>query len=169
MDDTLWIAQSFQQLQQILQTASSFYQIANIRVNPHKSVLVSNTNQLPLITFLNSSIQTKPLHTPFKFLGCWFSTNTKSYPQTKLITQEIYEITNTLNTKIITNKQASYIINTVIIPILEYRIHNIVLSQSTCNKILTKYLTVTKHKAKLAKTTPNSTLLNHNIYGIKNI
>src|SRR5260363_197480 len=60
MDDTLWIAQSFQQLQQILQTASSFYQMANIRVNSYKSVLVSNTNQLPLITFLNSSIQTKP-------------------------------------------------------------------------------------------------------------
>ena len=142
--------------------------MANIRVNSHKSVLVSNTKQLLLITFLNSSIQTKPLHTPFKFLGCWFSTNIKSYPQTKLITQKIYEITNTLNTKIITDKQASYIINTVIIPILEYRIHNIVLSQSTCNKILTKYLTVAKHKAKLAKTTPNSTLLNHNIYGIKN-
>ena len=69
----------------------------------------------------------------------------------------------------ITDKQASYIINTVIIPILEYQIHNIVLSQSLCNKILAKYLTVAKHKARLAKSTPNSTMLNHNIYGIKNI
>ncbi|KAF0526188.1 RNA-directed DNA polymerase from mobile element jockey-like [Gigaspora margarita] len=169
MDDTLWIAQSFQQLQQILQIASSFYQMANIKVNLHKSILVSNTNHLPSITFLNSSIQTQPLHTPFKFLACWFTTNSKSYPQIKLIIQKIYEIINTLNTKKITDKQASYIINTVIIPILEYRIYNIVLPQSTCNKILTKYLIVAKYKAKLAKTTPNSTLLNHNIYGIKNI
>ena len=143
--------------------------MTNIKVNPQKSVLISNTKKSYSITFLNSSIQTQPLHTPFKFLGCWFTTNTKTYPQIKLITQEIFEIINTLNTKMITDKQASYIINTVITPILEYRIHNIVLSQSLCNKILAKYLTVAKHKARLAKSTPNSTMLNHNIYGIKNI
>src|SRR5260364_379411 len=34
MDDTLWIAQSFQQLQQIIQTVSSFYQMTYIKVNP---------------------------------------------------------------------------------------------------------------------------------------
>ena len=143
--------------------------MTNIKVNSQKLVLIFNTKKSHSITFLNSSIQTQPLHTPFKFLGCWFTTNTKTYSQIKLITQEIFEIINTLNTKIITDKQASYIINTVIAPILEYRIHNIVLSQSLYNKILAKYLTVAKHKARLAKSTPNSTMLNHNIYGIKNI
>src|SRR5205085_8618839 len=71
--------------------------------------------------------------------------------------------------KHITDKQVCYIINTVIIPILEYRIYNIILSQTTCNKILSSYLSIAKHKSNLATTTPNSTLLNHNIYGIKNI
>ena len=57
----------------------------------------------------------------------------------------------------------------MIISILEYRIYNIVFTQTICNKILSSYLTVAKHKANLASTTPNSTLLNHNIYRIKNI
>src|SRR5205085_9338352 len=69
----------------------------------------------------------------------------------------------------ITDKQVCYIINTVIIPILEYHIHNIILFQTTCNKLLSSYLTIAKHKSNLALTTSNSTLLNHNIYGIKNI
>ena len=65
--------------------------------------------------------------------------------------------------------QASYIINIVIIPTIEYRIQNIVLSQSTCNKILTQHIGLIKHKAKLNRTIPTSTLLHPQIYNIKNI
>jgi len=78
-------------------------------------------------------------------------------------------LVNTLKNKHITDKQAAYIINTVIIPTLEYHIHNLVLSRKTCNQILSSYLTVAKHKANLLRSTPNSIMLNHNIYGIKNI
>ena len=95
--------------------------------------------------------------------------DSKQTKQTKLITDEIFNLINIFKTKYITDKQVSYIINTMIIPILEYYIHNIVLTQTTCNKIVSSYLTVAKHKANLASTTPNSTLLNHNIYRIKNI
>ena len=118
---------------------------------------------------MNSTISAQPPNVPFKFLGCWFTANLKYNIQSKLILQEIFDLANILQTKQITDKQAAYIINTVLLPILEYRIHNIVLSQTTCNKILSKYLTIAKHKAKLPRTTPNSTMLNHNIYGIKNI
>src|SRR6185437_7393071 len=169
MDDTLWIAESQSHLEQILNTASSFYQMANIKVNPQKSTLISNSIHTPFISFLHQNIQCQTPKTPFKFLGCWFSILSKSTTQSKLITQEATQLINTLDTKQITDKQACYIINNVIIPILEYRIHNTVLSHSTCNKILSQYLTVAKHKSKLARSTPNSTMLNHNIYGIKNI
>jgi hypothetical protein len=169
MDDTLWISKSLTQLKDILDTAASFYQMAKIQVNPTKSILVSNTKSTPTISFMNTTIQANPINTPFKFLGCWFTTNLNYSIQSKLIIQEAYNLIHTLQTKQITDKQASYIINNVLIPTIEYRIHNIILSRSTCNRILSKYLTVFKHKAKLAKTTPNSTILNHNIYGIKNI
>ena len=51
----------------------------------------------------------------------------------------------------------------------QYRLHNTILKYSTYDNILFKYLTVTKHKAKLSRTTPNRTLLNPYIYNIHNI
>src|SRR5437763_6558136 len=90
-------------------------------------------------------------------------------PQTNLIVQESNNLINILKTKQITDKQAAYIINTVIIPTLEYRIHNIVLSKTTCDQILSTHLTTAKHKSNLSRSIPNSVMLNHNIYGIKNI
>ena len=164
MDDTLWITNSKSNLESIIQTATSFYQMANIQINPHKSVLTTNNKKLSQLNFINSSIQPQQPNIPFKFLGCWFTLDSKQTQQTKLITNKISHLTNTLKTKHITDKQVSYIINIVIIPILEYRIHNIILSQTTCNKILSSYLSVAKHKSNFATTTPNSTLLNYNIY-----
>src|SRR5690242_21779958 len=118
---------------------------------------------------MNHTITTQPIHISFKFLECWFTATLKYNKQIKLIKQEVSELNDILKTKNITDKQATYIINNVIIPIIEYRIHNIVIPKTICNSILSLYLTTAKHKAKLSITTPNSIILNHNIYGIKNI
>src|SRR5205085_8489991 len=147
IDDTLWITNSKPNLKLITQTATSFYQIANIQINLHKSVFITNAKKPSQLNFINSSLQPQQPSIPFKFLGYWFTLDGKQTKQTKLITDEIINLTNILKTKHITDKQVSYIINTVIIPILEYRIHNIVLSQTTCSKILSSYLTIAKHKS----------------------
>src|SRR5439155_17426295 len=136
MNNILWITDSKPNLELIIQIAISFYQIANIQINPYKSVLITNTKKLSQLNFINSSIQLQQPNTPFKFLGCWFTLDSKQTKQTKLITNEISNLTNTLKTKHITDRQVSYIINTIIISILEYRIYNIILSQTICNKIL---------------------------------
>jgi hypothetical protein len=60
-------------------------------------------------------------------------------------------------------------VNTVIIPTIEYRLHNIVLSQHTCNKLFSQHISLIKHKAKLSRTIPSSTLLHPQIYNIKHI
>ena len=168
MDDTLWIAQSKTQLEEITNIASSFYSMADIQVNPNKSVFITKQGSSN-ISFLNSSLQSIPPHQPFKFLGCWFTLNNKQTSQIKLIQEEAINLAETASTKKITDKQIIYIINTVIIPTIEYRIHNIVIPFSTCNQILSKYLTIAKHKAHLSRSTPNSTLLNHNLYNIHSI
>ena len=73
------------------------------------------------------------------------------------------------NTKLITDTHARYIINTVIIPTIKYRLHNIIFNQNTCNKILTNHIGLVKNKAKLSHTTPTSTLLHLQLYNICNI
>ena len=59
MDNTLWIAQSQKELQNILKTATSFFHLTNIKVNPSKSILsVTNShNTEPSISFNNTLIR----------------------------------------------------------------------------------------------------------------
>ena len=169
MDDTLWIASSKNELEQILELASSFFKMANLKINPLKSILSTNSKNLSSINFIQQTISPQSKNTPFKFLGCWFLPSYQQTQQVKLITQESQNLINILKTKQITDKQTAYIINTVIIPTLEYRIHNIVLSKTTCDQILSTYLTTAKYKSNLSRSILNSVMLNHNIYGIKNI
>jgi len=171
MDDTLWVASLQQKLSQILSTAESFFNMANIQINPSKSLLTTNnisTGYTPII-YNNHPLNLHPSNEPFKFLGCWFTLNNKQIKQTKLITAESSHLIKIASTKQITDIQARYIINTVIIPTIEYRLHNIVLSQNTCNKILTSHIGLVKNKAKLNRTIPTSTLLYPQLYNIRNI
>jgi hypothetical protein len=143
--------------------------MADIQVNSHKSLFITDNNSNYNISFLNCNIPRIPKNQPFKFLGCWFTLDNKISKQIQLIQEEVFQLVNIASTKKITDKQIIYVINTVIIPTLEYRIHNIVLPRTTCAKILAKYLTVAKHKANLSRSIPNSTMLNHHLYNIHNI
>ena len=145
--------------------------MANIQINPAKSILTTNnppTNYSP-ITYNNHLLNLHPLNEPFKFLGCWFTLNNKHTKQTKLITAESSHLVKIASTKKITDTHARYIINAVIIPTIEYHLHNIVLSQNICNKILTNHIGLVKNKAKLSHTTSTSTLLHPQLYNICNI
>jgi len=171
MDDTLWIASSQAELANTLSIAESFYTMANIQVNPSKSILTTNcksTNYNPII-YNNQTLPLWPADQPFKFLGCQFTLNNKQIKQTQLIIAESSQLINIAKTKRITDTQAWYIINTVIIPTIEYRLQNIVVSRSVCNKILTQHIGLIKHKAKLSRTIPTSTLIHPQLYNIKNI
>ena len=114
MDDTLWIASSKNELEQILAVASSFFIMANIQVNPLKSILSTNSKNSTPINFIHQTITPQPKNTPFKFLGCWFLPSYQQTQQVKLIVQELNNLTNILKTKQITDKQVAYIINTVL-------------------------------------------------------
>src|SRR5260363_176110 len=155
----------------MISIAESFYTMANIQVNSSKSILSTNlkvNNYTPII-FNNHALPLWPSSKPFKFLGCWFTLNNKQSKQTCLLITESSQLINIARTKQITDTQARYIINTVIIPTIEYRIQNIVINRSACNKILSHHIGLVKHKAKLSRTIPTSTLLHPQIYNIKNI
>ena len=63
----------------------------------------------------------------FKFLDYLFSLSLNQKQQKDLIIDESNNLINILKNKYITDKQAAYIINIVIIPTLEYHIYNLVL------------------------------------------
>src|SRR5690242_524313 len=111
------IAPNKEQLTKIINMASSFYKFANIKVNPQKSILATNsTSPDKSIIFDNEKLTAITNGTPFKYLGAWFSTNEKPTPVQKEIIAEAIINLKKLQFVHITEKQAIYIINSVITP-----------------------------------------------------
>jgi len=171
MDDTLWLAPNKQTLQQIVSSAESFYNMVNITVNPTKSILATNQikDSHPTINFANTCIHTILLKDTFRYLGCWFTLLNHHKHIHNQITAEATNLINTIRSKKITEKQAIYIINTVLIPRFSYRTINTFFYQSNTQSITNLYMQVAKHKAGLASTTPSSTMLHHQIYNLRSL
>ena len=116
MKDTIWIATSKEELSEIITTATTFYNLTNIQINPTKSVLATNiTKTTPSIIFNNTSITSIPTKEAFRFLGCWFTIGKRQSPIHQIIMEEATNTIKKLKYAKITEKQAIYIINSVIL------------------------------------------------------
>ncbi|CAG8660158.1 747_t:CDS:2, partial [Paraglomus brasilianum] len=74
MDDSLWVAQSKKELEDITTVANSFYKFTGIQVNTTKSLLVTNSSTTDkFINFNGQQITAIAPTQPFKYLGAWFS------------------------------------------------------------------------------------------------
>ncbi|CAG8770141.1 13642_t:CDS:1, partial [Ambispora leptoticha] len=153
------IAQSKQSLELIIYIATSFYNMANIKVNSNKSTLTINTKMNNMqITFNQQTIQNIPPDQAFRFLGCKFFRTFSYKPTHIIITDEITAAIQKLQHAKIIDKQAIYIINSVILTRFAYQIQNTFLSSSQLDKITKSYTNLTKHKVEFASTIPSSTL-----------
>src|SRR5690242_9901946 len=174
MDDTLWVAENKPNLQTLINIASSFYKMTGITVNLHKSILATNykpkkDNKPTHISFNNTNIHPIPPKHCFRFLGCYYNIHTHKTTTQQNITKEIEEALKLLQKSTITEKQAIYIINTVILTRFEYRTQNFIYTQPQCDKLTNKYTSIAKHKAGMSKAIPNSTLYNHRIYALRTL
>src|SRR5260363_41216 len=105
MDDTLWFASSLIELQSIISAATSFYQMADIQINPTKSIFCSNQKNTTSISYFNQILPLLPFNQPFKFLGCWFTLDNKNTKQIKLIQLKHHTLYKLLIlNKLLTNK-----------------------------------------------------------------
>ena len=74
-----------------------------------------------------------------------------------------------LRGKPITDKQAIYIFNAVVIPMLEYNLNDMTLSESECIKITSRFVSTIKNKAFLARTAPGALLYTKEAYNVCNL
>ena len=142
MDDTTWLASSQQELQQITETAEEFYKINDIQTNPQKSnlLIINGTDQdrQTGISLKGELIHGEPPEAPVRILGIWHSAKGNKKYQIDLIKQKITCTNNLIKTKFITDKQARYIINQVLMPSIEYLLNDIVIPEKTCNNLMGK-------------------------------
>jgi len=171
MDDTVWVANTKDQLQNILQTAELFYEFAGIKVNPKKSVLVApkDLKEQQYVTYNNEQIMAIGPKEIFRVLGCWFTPSKSHKKIHKQIIKEAYGALNCMRYAKITEKQCIYIVNSVVLSRVAYRIQNTKLPNGQCEELTNRYTYLAKNKAQISKSVPNSAFWHNRIYGLKKV
>jgi Reverse transcriptase (RNA-dependent DNA polymerase) len=161
MDDTTWVGRSQEDLQHILDTAEHYYTANDSRINASKSkLLVFNApederqNGVWTGTDRKQILPVQPTE-PIRFLGVYFSQKKQLQTTTDIIKGEIDQVVNVLKRKNNTDIQAYYILNMILRPRIEFRLMNVFLSKSTCQKLSSTYIKYFKHTISSSSTTPN--------------
>ncbi|RHZ79396.1 hypothetical protein Glove_147g63 [Diversispora epigaea] len=160
VDDTNWIVPNKQNMEEILTIANEFYQMNDIIINKSKSYLIAiNVNsQTKLEGLLMGDETLYPVAKNYsvRSLGIYVTENGFKQFQKDRLKKLTNYMANILKGKSITDKQAIYIFNAVVIPMLEYSLNDMTLSEKECLKITTKFISMIKNKALLPITTPNA-------------
>ena len=160
VDDTVWIANSRRHLQLIFTTANQFFNMCDIQINTAKTDIINlnpnpNNNTPLLLGNSNNPLIPHDKGVAIKYLGILFSADGTHQAQINQIISEVNSTNQILKRKFITEKQASYIINRVLFPAIEYRSQLFIISKSLCSKLMTTLRKTVKMKANLSIDTPN--------------
>ncbi|RHZ51608.1 hypothetical protein Glove_476g107 [Diversispora epigaea] len=132
----------------------------DITINKSKSYLIAiNINsqtKLEGLLMRDETLYPVAKDYPVRSLGVYVTKNgSKQFQKDRLKKLTNYMV-NILKGKPITDKQAIYIFNAVVIPMLEYSLNDMTLSEKECLKITTKFISMIKNKALLPITAPNA-------------
>ncbi|CAG8818363.1 9346_t:CDS:2, partial [Dentiscutata erythropus] len=175
MDDTVWITQNKQQMQEILEIVQEFFDINKITVNASKSELIlvngHKEDHKNGIDFMENKIIPKKPSEAVRYLGIWIQENGKKTYQKSLIKEKVFRTTSIMNRKQLTDKQSCYILNHVLFPQIEYLMQDLIYSEKDLEKLNAKIRSCFRrscgHSAKL----PTSILyspLGYKLFNLQN-
>jgi ribonuclease HI len=177
MDDTTWLTDDKEALEEILEIADDFYTLNNIKVNKDKSELLVHQPEadeqetLIELNFGSDIIKIKPAlyKESVRILGVWVNL---AGDRTYIINQakdKVTQFCNIMKSKRVTDKQLLYLWNMVIIPYIEYRTQITFLDKNECDSIASIFRKFFKHKLRLSITAPNALLENRLIYNFRDL
>ena len=173
MDDTVWIADTKEHMQQITRVAESFFDLNLITVNSSKSDLIvinsTNDRETNAIDFVQSTLLPHEPEDAIRYLGIWVSEDGKKKEQLNKLTNNIVKMTNILKRKKLTNKQLRYIINHMIFSQTEYLLTDMILPNTVINKLNSAIKQYFKSSVGFQSSLPDSILHSHWGYRIFNI
>lgn len=177
LDDTTWLAENIEDLENNLMIANNFYELANIHINKDKSFILVNryarksssriiaANPPYIDINFRSKIKVPVLNRnqSTRILGVYFNADDGRQTSIKKIFNMINYVTMLIRKKKLTHDHVIYVINRVIIPRIEYISQNFILTPNQCNKINISLQSTFKHSLNLPKNLYNS-VLHCNIY-----
>ena len=149
VDDTTWLSNSQDNTQEILDVATSFYELNNVEINTKKTqvmVLNRKKGEEDHLTFGTPAEAIIPVgkDEPVRILGVWVTASGLTTTTERIVEREVDTICNILSPKAVTDKQTIYIINNVLIPRVLYRTSAQILTQSIVCKMTGKYMKLCK-------------------------
>ena len=158
----------------ILDEARIFYKANDSQVNGEKSVLITinNKNSKPANVQVgpnNETVVELDRSSHSRFLGIWIENKNQIRDSIQKALEEVTTICNVLRSKWMTEKQAEYIINRVLIPRIEYHIQHSEMSWNTCDNLTKRIRKLLRNKAAIVNTLPNSAVHHKGIYNIQKI
>src|SRR5256885_1817841 len=127
-DDTMWIAKTDTEMQQIVNKAQKFYELNDIEINPKKSELViinkNRTRETSGISLgkTKEKVAEKSQKDLSRFLGIWIGARNQEKNIKNRIKRDISYFIYTIGNKWISAGQIKYLNNKVLLPRLEYRL-----------------------------------------------
>ncbi|KAF9976781.1 hypothetical protein BGZ73_007785 [Actinomortierella ambigua] len=152
VDDTTWIADSQDNMQTIVDIALEFFALNSVEVNPKKTELVTinvPTEPAPTIRFGaddQSPITALPIDTAARTLGVWVSSDGSNKYTEHIMHEMTDKIVGLLARKHLTDKQVVFIINSVLLPTIAYRLSIHIPSPTAVDQITKQYTNVVREK-----------------------
>src|SRR5438552_4668415 len=133
-------------MQRILDEAAIFYKANDSQVNGKKSVLIAinspkeDPNKIVYIGPNRKPLKKLDENNFTRYLNIWLGEKDKKKFIINLLQREIFQVTQALGKKKITDKQILYILNRVLILRIEYREQYCFLQEGECKKLIAKYM-----------------------------
>ncbi|GES74374.1 ribonuclease H-like domain-containing protein [Rhizophagus clarus] len=164
LDDTSWITNDLDQLNQKLNIANSFYKMADIQVNLDKYKIITNVSKINSITLTvdDQSIilpVTKKTQSE-RLLGVQINGYNNQAPVIKKLKATVRAMLTTIMRKDITHDHVAYLINKILLPRLEYQMQFTILPYSKTQEIMAPLKKLFKHRFNLSTSTPNYVIYN---------
>ncbi|KAG0197147.1 hypothetical protein BGX33_000912 [Mortierella sp. NVP41] len=109
------------------------------------------------------------LHGPSQTLGIWISADGTVKPTHAIVHKEVESVCSKLEDKVVTDKHAVFIINSVLIPRILYRLTINIISDQEITAIVHRYRAGIRRKVGLPQSIPNSILHHARIYGLRDL
>jgi hypothetical protein len=172
MDDTTLLSSSKEGLIESLSVVQEFSSFNNTKINFDKAVFVCNRDPSnPVLPFpkerspinlcgrnFDFNITPSSPEDSFRFLGVWFNLNLNTSYVKRQCASEYRLFCKTLYRKRLTDKQLSYLHNSVLLPKVEYRLKATVLTEEACDIIFRPFKRLFKHALQLVSTFPTDIL-----------
>ncbi len=175
VDDTTWVARNKNAIQHTLDVATEFFDLNGIEINAKKTQVITINNKRPrtdsALQFGTPVEEIYPVgkKEAVRMLGVWVNSAGSPKPTTDLIKNETTTTCMILRRKAVTDRQTTYIVNSVLVNRIIYRISAQIIPKTTLKQLTGQYMAVCKAKAHLPSTTPNSIMAHHRFYSVKQL